>query len=170
GPAPPPPPLLERDKPTPAVGAALRVAMPPPLDGTLDGFDTSEPLRLELEDQYRRSEEPYAGPDEFAAVAHAAWDDEALYLAVEVVKPELCIRPAGAPPLRLDNEPDDIHSDGLQVYVARDEGGGKGDEGIGYLIVPQSDGHGVRVRATSDTSGDPHGVRGSWRQIGRAHV
>src|SRR5207247_2514817 len=125
-PEPPLAPLLELEKPTPVVGAALRVSSPPPLDGTLDGFDTSEPLRLELEDQYRRSEEPYPGPDDFAAVAHAAWDDDALYLAVDVVKPELCIRPGGAPPLRLDNEPDDIHSDGLQVYVAGDAGDAPG--------------------------------------------
>jgi len=109
-PEPPFAPLLELDKPTPAVRRRVRAVTPPPLDGSHDGFDTSEPLRLELEDQYRRSEEPYPGPDDFSAVAHLAWDDDALYLAVEVVKPELCIRPASAPPLRLDNEPDDIHS------------------------------------------------------------
>ncbi len=167
-PEPPLAPLLELDKPTPAVGAALRVAKPPPLDGSLDGFDTSEPLRLELEDQYRRSEESYPGPDEFAAVAHAAWDDDALYLAVDVVKPELCIRPGGAPPLRLDNEPDDVHSDGLQVYVAEDEG--QGDGRIGYLVVPDRDTRALRVRATSDTSGDPSSVRGAWRRTARGYT
>ena len=158
--------LLELDKPTPAVGAALRVAVPPPLDGSLDGFDTSEPLRLELEDQYRRSEEPYAGPDEFAAIAYAAWDDDALYLAVDVVKPELCIRPGGAAPLLLDNEPDDIHSDGLQLYIARGDGGGHEDGRIGYLVVPESDTRAVRVRPTSDTPADPRSVRGAWRRTG----
>jgi hypothetical protein len=163
-------PLLELDKPTPAVGAALRVATPPPLDGSLDGFDTSEPLRLELEDQYRRSEEPYAGLDEFSAVAHAAWDDDALYLAVEVVKPEPCFRPGSAAPLRLDNEPDDIHSDGLQVYVATDEASGNGDGYIGYLIVPETDGRALRVRTTSDTSADPRGVRGAWRRTERGYT
>jgi hypothetical protein len=162
--------LLELDKPTPAMGAALRVATPPPLDGSLDGFDTSEPLRLELEDQYRRSEEPYAGPEEFAAVAHAAWDDDALYLAVDVVKPELCIRPVGAPPLRLDNEPDDIHSDGLQVYVAGDEAGGNGDGSVGYVIVPETDAPALRVRATSDTSADARSVRGAWRRTERGYT
>src|SRR6266481_2157079 len=167
-PEPPLAPLLELDKPTPAVGAALRVAKPPPLDGSLDGFDTSEPLRLELEDQYRRSEEPYAGPDEFAAVAHAAWDDDALYLAVDVVKSELCIRPGGAPPLRLDNEPDDVHSDGLQVYVAGDEG--PGDGRMGYVVVPDRDTSELRVRATSDTSGDPNNVRGAWRRTDRGYT
>ena len=167
-PEPPVAPLLDLDKPTPAVGAALRVAKPPPLDGSLDGFDTSEPLRLELEDQYRRSEEPYAGPDEFAAVAHAAWDDDALYLAVEVVKPELCIRPSGAPPLRLDNEPDDVHSDGLQVYVAGEEG--RGDGPVGYLVVPDRDTRALRVWASSDTSGDPSSVRGAWRRTERGYI
>ncbi|HEY6159396.1 MAG TPA: heparinase II/III family protein [Gemmatimonadales bacterium] len=165
-PEPPFAPLLELDRPKPAIAAALRVTDAPPLDGTLEGFDTSEPLSLELEDQYRRSEEAYAGPDEFSAVAYAAWDEEALYLAVEVTKPDVCFRPTGAPPLRLDNEPDDVHSDGVQVYVARDEAG-ETDQGVGYLIVPQSEGHGVRVRATSDTSGDPHGVRGAWRRLER---
>src|SRR5207253_8807520 len=105
----------------------------------------SEPLRLELEDQYRRSEEPYPGPDDFAAVAHAAWDDEALYLAVDVVKSELCIRPGGAPPLRLDNEPDDIHSDGLQGYGAGDGGDGR----VGYLVVHEIGASGLRVLAMS---------------------
>src|SRR5207245_7324563 len=151
-PDPPLPPLVELENPTPVVGAALRVSSPPPLDGTLDGFDTSEPLRLELEDQYRRSEEPYPGPDDFAAVAHAAWDDDALYLAVDVVKPELCIRPGEAPPLRLDNEPDDIHSDGLQVDVAGARGGAAR---VGYLVVPDTGATGLRVRATSDTSAAP---------------
>ena len=165
-PEPPFAPLLELDRPKPAISAALRVTAAPPLDGTREGFDTSEPLRLELEDQYRRSEEAYAGPDEFSAVAYAAWDEEALYLAVEVTKPDVCFRPTSASPLRLDNEPDDVHSDGVQVYVARDEEG-EMDQGVGYLIVPQSDGHGLRVRATSDTSGDPHGVRGAWRRLER---
>jgi hypothetical protein len=163
-PEPPFEPLIELDKPTPAAGVALRATTPPRLDGSLDGFDTSEPLRLELEDQYRRSEEPYAGPDDFSAVAHAAWDEDALYLAVEVVKPELCIRPGGAPPLRLDNEPDDIHSDGLQVYLARHEGAGTRDECVGYLIVPESAGRGLRVLVTSDSSADPERVRGTWQR------
>jgi heparinase II/III-like protein/alginate lyase len=176
-PQPPFEPLLVLDKATPAVGAALRAAVPPPLDGSVDGFDTSESLRLELEDQYRRSEEPYAGADEFSAVAYAAWDDDALYLAVDVVKPDLCFRPGGAAPLRLDNEPDDIHSDGLQVYLGGDGGRGTlkdsltvaGDECVGYLIVPESDGRGLRVRAASDTASGPRDVRGAWRRTARGY-
>ena len=69
--------------------------------------------------------------------------------------------------MRLDNEPDDVHSDGVQVYVASDEGEGKGDEGVGYVIVPESEGRALRVRATSDTAGDPAGVRGAWQRMDR---
>jgi hypothetical protein len=125
----------------------------------LAGFDLSEPLHLTLEDQYRRSEDAYPGPDELSAVAYAAWDEAALYVAVEVTKPDVCFRAGGAPPLGLDNEADDIHSDGLQVYIA-DEGGY-----VGYLIVPDTDGRGVRAAATSDSGGgDDQGVEGGWKR------
>jgi hypothetical protein len=159
-------PLLELDLPTPATAPAFRLGGPPPLDGTLEGFDLSEPLQLGLEDQYRRSEDAYPGPDDFSAVAYAAWDESALYLAVVVTKPELVLRPAAAPPLRLDNEPDEIHSDGLQVYLAaaRRHSGDNGVAPVGYLIIPNEDGHSVRARATSDTYGTHGAVRGGWRR------
>ncbi len=160
-PEPPLEPLLELEKPTPAVGAALRTVARPPLDGSLDGFDTSEPLRLELEDQYRRSEEPFPGPEDFSAVAYASWDDDELYLAVDVTKPELCVRAQDAPPLHLDNEPDDVHSDGIQVYLGNPEGG----DAVGYLIVPgHRDGGSIRAQGAGASPGVPEAVDGGWRR------
>src|SRR3989441_2889092 len=154
-------PLLELERPTPVTGAALRVDRPPALDGTLDGFDTAEPLRLDLEDQYRRSEEPYSGPEEFSVTACVNWNDEALYLAVDVTKPDLCFRPGHAPPLRLDNEPDDIHSDGIQVYLRVAEEGAM----MGWLIVPEGrDAGRLRVRGAGGTAGGPEMIRGAWRR------
>ncbi len=165
-PEPPIEPLLELDRPTPAVGAAVRVEKAPALDGTLDGFDTSEPLKLELEDQYRRSEEPYPGPEDFSAVAHAGWDDDALYLAVEVTKPDLCFCSADAPPLGLDNEPDDIHSDGLQLYLRDPEGGAV----AGFLVLPEGADRGtVRVRGAGESPGTSEAVRGGWRRTVRGY-
>jgi len=84
---------------------------------------------------------------------------------VEVTKPELCLRPGppDAPPLGLDNEPDDIHSDGLQVYVAAGGEEEKEDTYVGYLIVPDKDGR-VRASATTDSPGDARGVQGSWQR------
>jgi hypothetical protein len=154
-------PLLEINLPTKATGIALRVDAPPALDGTLDGFDDSEPLTLDIEDQYRRSEEPYPGPEEISAVGYLNWTDDALYLAVEVTKPELYFRAADAPPLLLDNEPDDIHSDGLQVYLQ------EGDAGAvyGFLIVPVGADHGsLRVRPVYGTAATGDMVRGAWQR------
>lgn len=153
--------LLDLEPPSRAVAVALRCDEPPPLDGSSAGFDTSEPLRLELEDQYRRSEEPYQGHDEFAALGYAAWDESALYLAVEVTKPEVVLRPADAPPLLLDNEPDDIHSDGIQVYLSD---AGSEAPAIGFLVVPDDRSSGLRVRTVTDAPGDPAAVRGAWRR------
>jgi hypothetical protein len=123
-------------------------------------MDNGLSLHTELEDQYRRSEEPYAGPEEFSARAYAAWDEDALYLAVEVVKPEPTFRPPDAAPLLLDNEPDDIHSDGLQVYLRVGE---ETDAPVaGFLVVPHPDGT-LRVRAAAGTEPDGAAVRGAWR-------
>ena len=170
----PPPfvPLLEIDQPTRVAAPVFRVAAAPPLDGTLEGFDRSEPLELGLEDQYRRSEDAYPGPEDLSAMAYAAWDESGLYVAVEVTKPDLVLRPAGAAPLKLDNEPDDIHSDGLQLYVAAAGGvGGPSSGAAGYLIVPNLDGHTVRASMTSDSREGENlaAVRGSWRRTDRGY-
>ena len=159
--------LFNLERPTRPTGEAARVVAPPPLDGTVAGFDTHTSLPLDLEDQYRRSEEPYSGPEDFRAVAHAGWDDAALYLAVDVMKANLCFRPGDAPPLRLDNEPDDIHSDGIQFYLAADGvgGGAAGRQPLtGFLVVPDPRGTGLRVRTVSDATGDAAAVHGSWRR------
>ena len=158
---PPLEPLIEADLPTKASGSALRVDAPPGLDGTLAGFDTAEPLAIDIEDQYRRSEEPYPGPEDCSAVAYVNWSDEELYLAVDVTKPELCFRAPDAPPLQLDNEPDDVHSDGLQVYVQEGEAG----DALGFLIVPVGEESGpLRVRAVQGTAARADLVRGTWRR------
>jgi hypothetical protein len=157
----PPParPLIDRNRRTPVTGLAIGVADPPALDGTLGAFDCSAPLELDHEDQYRRSEEPYAGPEEFSAVAAVNWDSDALYVAMEVTKPELRIRSAAAAPLLLDNEPDDIHADGIQLYVRT----APNRPVYGFLIVPSSDDGAIRVRAAGGTAGEPAMVRGAWQ-------
>jgi hypothetical protein len=162
--------LLDLDAPSRSIGTAVRVDVPPPLDGTSAGFDMMEPLRLDLEDQYRRSDEPYAGPQDLSALCAANWDDDALYLAVHVTKPEVYFRPEDAAPLLLDNEPDDIHSDGLQVYLSREAG--EGGAGVGFLIVPEAGERegSLRVRRVEGTQGDPSTIRGAWRRTDDGYV
>jgi hypothetical protein len=158
-------PMLELEPPERARGLAFHVDAPPPLDGSPAGFYHDEPLTLDLEDQYRRSEEAYPGADEFRAGAALAWDEDALYVHVEVIKSDLVFRAAGAPPLLLDNDPDDIHSDGLQVYLGQPEGDGL----AGVLVVPEPGG-GLRVHAVRDTATDAGAVRGAWAATDTGYV
>jgi hypothetical protein len=150
-------PLL-KDRPLVSHGAASQVMEAPALDGTLDGFEPGEPLQLDHEDQYRRSEQPYPGPEEFSATATVNWNDEALFLAVDVVKPEVISRDPQARPLRLDNEPDEIHCDGIQVYLSPGD-----DMVVGLIIVPSTEGGSLITRGIPGTAGSPEMVRGSWQ-------
>jgi hypothetical protein len=162
-------PILRLDlQPPPATaeGYARHVAAPPALDGSLRGFDQTSPLFLDHEDQYRRSELPYAESDEFAAEAWVNWDEGHLYLAVAVAKDEPMFRSPDEPPLELDNEADAIHSDGLQVYLEP----GPGQGVLAYLIVPDSRSDGLTARAIEGTAGDPAGVRGAWRLTETGYV
>jgi hypothetical protein len=153
-------PLINPDRPLVAQGAAAHVPEPPTLDGTMEGFAPNEPLALDYEDQYRRSEEPYPGPEELCATALANWDESALYLGIEVVKPDVIVRAADAPPLRLDNEPDDIHADGVQVYLRPDRDGPV----YGFLVVPGDEDGSIRVHQASGCAGTPEMVTGGWQR------
>lgn len=137
-----------------AEAVATRITDTPALDGSLDGFDTSEPLLLDDEQQYRRSEEPYH-PERFSARAYVNWDGSTLYLAVSVSKPDLVFRAADAASLELDNESEDINSDGLQVYLRFDE------IAAGVLVVPQ-EGGGLHIRSIEGIGAGQLAVRGRW--------
>jgi hypothetical protein len=158
-------PLFDMNKPGRAAGVALHVAPAPAIDGTLDDFDATEPLTLDFDDQYRRSEEPYAGPEELSATVLANWDADALYLGVDVVKAEVVIRPNDAPPLRLDNEPDDIHADGLQIYLRPENGGPV----YGFLVALADESGVIRVSPTSGDAGQAEMVTGGWRPTGTGY-
>jgi hypothetical protein len=80
---------------------------------------------------------------------------------VDVTKPDVYFRAPDASPLLLDNEPDDIHSDGLQVYLQEEESRGV----QGFLIVPEGAESGpLRVRAVEGTAGRAELVRGAWQR------
>ncbi|HWA16416.1 MAG TPA: hypothetical protein VG817_08280, partial [Gemmatimonadales bacterium] len=129
----------------------------PPLDGSLEGFAHEPSIEFDHDDQYRRSELPYEGADAFSARGYLGWDDDGLYVGVEVVHPEPVFPPMDAPALKLDNEADLIHADGIQVYLQR--GSGAVD---GWLIVPDPGSDGLRVQSVSDTNSDPARIEGKW--------
>ncbi|MEO8200265.1 MAG: heparinase II/III family protein [Gemmatimonadota bacterium] len=151
-----PEPIITRERIERPEAHAVWIAAPPALDGTDTGFLDSEPLTMDTELQYRRSEEPFAGPEQFSAVAHLNWSEDELFLMVDVFKADTCFRPCDLPPLGLDNEADDIHSDGIQLYLAR------GSEVVGFLLVPESHGRGLRVSPAGGTLGESAMVRGAW--------
>jgi len=131
------------------------------VNGTLEGFDDSEPLELSGEHKYRRSEEPY--DESFTAQAWVNWDQEALYLGVVVTKPDIVISPADAPPLNLDNEPDDIHADGVQVYLRLP------DTSLRSFVITLGEDNDVRVRPIAGSSSDAGTVTGAWSDTGEGY-
>ncbi|HEU4829731.1 MAG TPA: heparinase II/III family protein [Gemmatimonadales bacterium] len=149
-------PLITRQRALREHATVPFAAHAPAVDGSDADFAGSAMIHLDHDDQYRRSEEPYAGLEEFSASARLLWDEDALYVAVDVVKADPAFRPAAAPPLRFDNEVDDIHSDGIQVYLRA-----AGGPAWGVLAVPEVGG-GVRVSPVSDTAGSPDDVRAGW--------
>ncbi len=135
--------LVTPDRPMVMQAVAQWRTSAPEIDNGLAGFRDITPLVLDHEDQYRRAEQGYAGPDEFSVEAFPGWDHEGFYLAVDVHKQDVFFRSPDAPALMLDNEPDDIHCDGVQVYLQEPEGGGV----FGLIAVPdpQSDKLAVRI-------------------------
>jgi hypothetical protein len=153
-------PLIDMNRPERAVAGAPYTRAAPGLDGGVGGFDASDPLALDYDDQYRRSEEPYRGSEEFSATVLANWNEDALFLGVDVVKAEVIVRADDAPPLRLDNEPDDIHADGLQVYLRPEPDGPV----YGFLAVPSDESGGIRVHGVAGTAGASEMVTGAWQR------
>ena len=84
---------------------------------------------------------------------------------MDVVKAEVIVRPDDAPPLRLDNEPDDIHADGLQVYLRPEADGPV----YGFLVVPSDDEGRVRVRPRRRQRRHPEMVTGAWQPTGTGY-
>jgi hypothetical protein len=154
-----------QERPLVARGTALSLAQRPALNGTLDGFEAAEPLELDHEDQYRRSEEPYQGAEDFSARAYVNWNEQGLYLGVEVRKAEVLVRDPGSPPLLLDNEPDEIHNDGIQIYCRLP----LDDVTYGFLVVPSPGGE-LIVRGVAETAGRPDLVLGSWSPTDSGYV
>ncbi len=145
----------------PPVATAPHLVVPPALDGSLTGFLRTAPIHLDHDDNYRRSETPYPGPEALSAEGWFGWDETSLYVAVEVRHENPVFRPADAPPLLLDNEPDQIHSDGLQLYLRlphRDH--------AGWIIVPDPTGSTLQVTPMAGSSGKATDLRGAWHRTG----
>jgi hypothetical protein len=146
GPAPPPPPAVPD----------CEVPLWPD-----DAEPFSEGLRVaewELgEGSYRRSEAGHADRGATCAEVAVAAQGDALFVRVRVTKPVVVVRAADAADPALDNEPADIHSDGVQAYLAR-------DQWMGVLAVPDLASRSVRIRGVGGTAPFQGAVTGSSRR------
>jgi len=145
-----------RDQPVITTGQAVWLDTAPALDGSIRGFDRSAPLQMDEEHHYFRSESAYEGPDAFSATAWVNWSDDELYIGVDVVKAGLVMRPHDTPPRHLDNEPEDINADGIQIYWR-----GHDQQSHGWLINPAPNG---AVIARAIGADDASAVRGAWQE------
>jgi len=136
----------------------------PALDGTLAGFALDAPLVLDREDQFRRTEEPWPGAQEFSATAFVNAAGSTLFMAVAVTAPEPHFRPADAPDPELDNENPDINGDGLQIYV--DAAGF-----FGWLVVPDTETPRLRVSPVRATDAEATMVtQAAWAPTERGYI
>jgi hypothetical protein len=110
------------------------------------------------EESYRRSERPHAERGGTRAEVAVAGQGDAVVVRVRVAKPDVVVRAADAPDPALDNEPADIHSDGVQVYVGR-------EQWMAGLVLPELDAGGIRVRGITGTAPFPADVTGSSRRL-----
>lgn len=132
-----------------------RLTVEPPV-GEWERHVPAEAVRHLGAPEYRRSEAAYgtAGPLEARTAVFAVGG--AVYFAVTVRKEHVFFRAASAPDPMFDNEPPDIHSDGLQCYLGA-------PVWEGYLVVPDPASDGVRVRPVAGTAADLSRVTGTWQ-------
>jgi hypothetical protein len=105
------------------------------------------------ENHYRRSELPWSDAGAPTARVRLFATPRSLILDVDVNKGDAVHFAPARSTNDMDNEPADINSDGLQLYLAPLDGGG-----ARWLLVPEEGSAAVRITAT-DTS---DAVRASW--------
>ena len=146
---------LRRETPPPL----LRAMVPGTVPRALPGKTRPAPLCVQLgEREYRRSEESWEQAGMPTATVTLLATDKELECGVYVKKPSLYFRPPGAEDPQLDNEPPDIHSDGVQIYL----GSPAWESEAGWLMVPEPNGR-VRVSHVAGMKRDVP-LRTLWRQ------
>ena len=135
-------------------------AAPPPADGASAPIFPARALRLAARDApirfklgesaYRRSEKTWEEAGRPGASVTLSVTGDRLIIVVTVEKEELVFRAREAPDPALDNEHPDIHSDGVQLYIAAD----KWDRPAAWLAVPERPGPHVRTRPINGARAD----------------
>jgi hypothetical protein len=145
---------VRRETPPPA----LRAMVPSTVPRAVPGRIQPAPLCVQLgEREYRRSEESWQEAGMPTAIISLLATRDELECGVTVSKQPLYFRPPGAADPGLDNEPPDIHSDGVQIYL----GSPAWDRDGGWLLVPEAGG-GVRINPVAGMKRDVP-LRATWK-------
>ena len=135
----------------------MRAMVPSTVPRTVPGRIQPVPLCVQLgEREYRRSEESWQQAGMPTAIISLLATRDELECGVTVSKHPLCFRPPDAEDPGLDNEPPDIHSDGVQIYL----GSPAWDRDAGWLLVPEAGG-GVRINPVAAMKRDVP-LRATW--------
>ncbi|HUF29637.1 MAG TPA: heparinase II/III family protein, partial [Gemmatimonadaceae bacterium] len=144
----------KRDTPPPN----LRAMVPSTVPRVSAGHPRPVPLLVQLgEREYRQSEETWRAAGMPTATVTLLATERDLECGVIVTKSPLFFRAADAQDPALDNEPADIHSDGVQIYISSPAW----DREAGWLLVPEAGGE-VRNLPVAGMRNDVP-VRTSWR-------
>jgi hypothetical protein len=136
----------------------LRAMVPSTVPRVVPGRVRPAPLCVQLgEREYRRSEESWEQAGMPTATVTLLASERELECGVFVSKQPVYFRPPDAADPGLDNEPPDIHSDGVQIYL----GSPSWDTEAGWLLVPEPGG-GVRINHVAGTKRDAP-LRTTWR-------
>lgn len=155
----PPPQRVARAMPG-VIPGALRAELP-----TLETWEQTVPPEAVVqlgETHYRRSERPYDRDRPFRARVAVCAVGTRLCFVVDVVKGDLCFRPRGKGAV-LDNEPPDIHSDGLQCYL-------EVEGWAGYAVIPDPATGATHVRGVRGTAASVSRVSAVWRRTERGYA
>jgi len=137
----------------------LRAMVPSTVPRAVAGRVRPVPLCVQLgEREYRRSEESWDEAGMPTATVTLLATDRDLECGVFVTKRPTYFRPPDAKDPALDNEPPDIHSDGVQIYL----GSPSWESEAGWLLVPEPGGT-VRMSPVVGMNRDVP-LRTTWRE------
>jgi hypothetical protein len=116
------------------------------------------------ESAYRRSEQNWEEAGRPSGKVALSATDDRLIIVVTVEKEELVFRAREAADPALDNEHPDIHSDGVQLYIAANNW----DRPAAWLVVPEHPEPHVRIRGIDAARADVP-VVATWRRQERGY-
>jgi len=154
------------------VGFFKKVNEEPKLDGSWEGWDTSQPLKLILKEQVRHGEREWNGPKDLSGLCFLNHDGKNIFVGLRVIDDSLVLFGRWR---RIRYFPDDerdlfekmYDSDSFQIYFdfRNDENQGKDlftPGAFGFLVAPILGEEKMKVVEICSKSADVEKIEGYW--------